>query len=383
MYCITDEQIDYILNDIRRNGVETEDLQLNLLDHICCIIEQNLEATGDFERFYATAIKTFYKKELKEIEEETHLLLTFKNYYKMKKLMILSGALSAIAFIIGSFFKIMHWPGAGILLLMAFVVLMTIFLPLMFVLKTREVKANHDRLVLATGTLTGILYALSMLFKIMHWPGANMLFFGTLALGIFIFIPAYFFTGIRKPEAKVNTIVSTVMMVAVFGINFVMMDLRPVDPRSEVYTYLQNEQLLKRMQQFNHVSANQDDQLATDIISTCTQLKALLLNQSIGTPDLPGKLETAYTDLYPNKLREGFGEHQQGYELIVALKEKVNAYNAQKANDSNLRIPTAHTIIDADLSGLGRYTNIFVLNNLTQIQMFLTSSSQKQLVSIK
>ena len=43
MYYLSDQQIEYILNDIRRNGVEMEDLQLNLLDHICCIIEQNLE----------------------------------------------------------------------------------------------------------------------------------------------------------------------------------------------------------------------------------------------------------------------------------------------------------------------------------------------------
>ena len=59
MYCITDEQIDYILNDIRRNGVETEDLQLNLLDHICCIIEQNLDEYDDFESFYQQIIKQF------------------------------------------------------------------------------------------------------------------------------------------------------------------------------------------------------------------------------------------------------------------------------------------------------------------------------------
>ena len=43
MYCITEQQIEYILNDIRRNGIETEDLQLNLLDHICCMAEHNLK----------------------------------------------------------------------------------------------------------------------------------------------------------------------------------------------------------------------------------------------------------------------------------------------------------------------------------------------------
>ena len=48
MYCITEQQITFILNDIKEKGVEMEDLQLNLLDHVCCIIENELEANGDF-----------------------------------------------------------------------------------------------------------------------------------------------------------------------------------------------------------------------------------------------------------------------------------------------------------------------------------------------
>ena len=44
MYLLSDKQIDHILSDIRRRGVEMEDLQYNLLDHICCILEQELEA---------------------------------------------------------------------------------------------------------------------------------------------------------------------------------------------------------------------------------------------------------------------------------------------------------------------------------------------------
>ena len=79
MYCLNEKQIDFILDDIRRNGVELEDLQSNLLDHICCIIEQELEENGDFEQFYFSTIKKFYKNELREIEEETISLLNFKN----------------------------------------------------------------------------------------------------------------------------------------------------------------------------------------------------------------------------------------------------------------------------------------------------------------
>ena len=130
MYHISDQQIDYILNDISARGVEMESLQQNLLDHICCIIENNLEENGDFESFYQKTIETFYKDQLWEIEEETLQLLTFKNYYTMKKVMIVSGTFSAAAMILGILFKFLHWPGAAALIILGIGASSLIFLPL-------------------------------------------------------------------------------------------------------------------------------------------------------------------------------------------------------------------------------------------------------------
>ncbi|HEY4061305.1 MAG TPA: hypothetical protein VGM30_05370 [Puia sp.] len=81
MYTINDEQVDYILDDIRRHGIGIEDLQQNLLDHICILVEENLEENGDFEKFYASVIPSFYRQEMREIEEEALFLLRFKAPY--------------------------------------------------------------------------------------------------------------------------------------------------------------------------------------------------------------------------------------------------------------------------------------------------------------
>src|SRR5690606_7667439 len=151
MYCLSDEQVDYILNDIRRNGVEMEDLQLNLLDHICCIIEQNLEDDGDFESYYKQVISQFYKNDLSEIEEETINLLTFKNYYVMKRSMIISGVSATFLLLTGSFFKLMHWPGAAVLLVLGMAFFSLVFLPILLILKTKEMKRRTDKLILGIG----------------------------------------------------------------------------------------------------------------------------------------------------------------------------------------------------------------------------------------
>jgi hypothetical protein len=85
MYSISDQQIDFILSDLHSKGIKLEGLQSNLLDHICILIEQNLEQDEDFEQYYFTTLKTFYQKELREIEEETLFLLRYKNHLRLSR----------------------------------------------------------------------------------------------------------------------------------------------------------------------------------------------------------------------------------------------------------------------------------------------------------
>jgi hypothetical protein len=226
MYHISDEQIEFILQDLEIRGLKTADLQNNILDHVCCIIEQELEEKGDFGPFYQRTIERFYKKELNEIEEETHLLLTFKNYYTMKKVMIGSGAAAAALLIGGSIFKLFYLPGAAIMLVLGVFVMCFFFLPLMLVLKMKETNSARDKFILVMGVIIGILYCTSAIFKVQHWPGANIMIFSTIILLFFIFIPAYFFTGIRKPETRVNTIVSTIILVAATTMQFTLTSIK-------------------------------------------------------------------------------------------------------------------------------------------------------------
>jgi len=226
MYNLSNKQIEYIFNEIKRNKIQIEDLQLNLLDHICCIVEQNLKEGDDFESLCAKTIKQFYKNELREIEEETIQLLIFKNYYAMKKVMIISGTLSAAAFIAGSLFKIIHLQLAAPVLFLAIINISFVFLPLLFIVKIREIKANRDKLIIALGTIVGILYCLSMFSLVRHWEIKGTIWLITLAITFFVFIPTYFFTGIRKSETRANTIVATILLIAVTGIQFTLTDLR-------------------------------------------------------------------------------------------------------------------------------------------------------------
>ena len=220
VYELSKDQVDFILEDVRRNGIETEELQLSLLDHICCVIENEMSPDKSFDELYRSVLPRFFKNELKEIQEETDLLLTFKHYYAMKKVMLRSGMLSTVAFITGSFLKIMHWPGANILILIAILSMCLFFLPIFFLIKSKEVKEKKEKFIIGFGVVFGILFCVSTLFKILHWPGANMLCLLCLGELFFLFLPVFFFSGIRNSETKLNTILSSVMILVAGGLLF-------------------------------------------------------------------------------------------------------------------------------------------------------------------
>jgi hypothetical protein len=379
MYQLNDQQIDYIFNDISARGVEMESLQLNLHDHVCCIIEQNLEENGDFESFYQKTIQTFYKDALWEIEEETLQLLTHKNYYKMKKIMIYSGTLSVAGFIAGSIFKIMHWPGASAILLLSMLNISLIFLPLLFILKTREVSAMKDKLMIAIGTIFGILFSTSSLFKIFHWPGANLMWLFALGILMFIFIPIYFFSGIRTPETKVNTIITSIILISAGGMLFTLTSLKPSTKFyiGKTYNYLQGEELITRMHFMKNDTTNQNPvliNLSKEVIENCNKIKELIIIDGTGIKSIPKDFETKDIILQESGLGKEFDLGASGMELIQKLKKQINLYNTLV--NRNKQLPIDNNIERMEKMELIRLSNYNLLNSLTDIQLFILQNEK-------
>ena len=381
MYKLREEQIDYILNDIKNRGIEIESLQLNLLDHACCIIEEELNEGDDFESFYQKIITRFSKNELKEIEEETICLLTFKHYYAMKKTMITTGTISVAAFITGSIFKIMHWPGAGILLILGIGILSFIFLPLMFILKTKDKSSNREKLLLAVGSVVGILLCLAVLFSIQHWPGSGsgILWLIAIAVSMFVLIPVYFFTGIRNPDTKVNTIVTSIVLVGATGLLFAMVNVRPSFKLTQIkmYSHIQSEELLKKIQSRQKTTSKNNFKLkilAEGINSKCERVKVMILQNSIGVPAIPRDFETKNILMEESNLGNDFSDNGEGIQLLKHIKAEIIHFNNSESISGSTKIPVDDTILNIDLDNIGRYSNFTILNGIVQIQMHLANA---------
>lgn len=372
MYCLSEKQIDFILDDISARGIEMVSLQQDLVDHVCCIIEQNLEEDGDFEAFYLATISTFYHKELSEIEEETINLLIHKNYYTMKKIMLVSGSSAASLLSLGILFKFMHWPGASIMILLGVISLSFVFLPLLFVLKAKEKTAVKDKIILGLGALSAISLSLGVLFKIMHWPMANVLCLAALFIMVFLFLPIYFFSGIKNPDTKVNTIVSSVLIVA--GSALILTLVRSPYATKKMYaehtrTFLINEQILKNERQLallQEASVSEDLKKSSDLVySFCQDLKEMAFQKETGLADLSNNSENEapligegdFIDcITPSRLSE--------------LEKRVADYNS-KLSTNQQKIPMATILLSK-----GKTKIDLALNDLIQMQMIVLQNQR-------
>ena len=109
--------------------------------------------------------------------------------------------LGGITFIFGFLFKIQHWPGAGILLTFGFSSLGLLLIPAILISKLRDEQAKNLHATYIIGAISLMFYLFGDLFKIQHWPGAAiMLILGAIGLTA-VFFPMYVSKVYRKAES--------------------------------------------------------------------------------------------------------------------------------------------------------------------------------------
>jgi hypothetical protein len=335
VYTLTETQIQFILDDLRRRGIETEDLQLNLLDHICCIIEGELEANGDFGQFYSSVITRFYKRELMEVEEETQSLLLFKNYYTMKKIMMTSGTTAAAITALGILFKFMHFPGAAFLLLLGIVSFSLVFLPILLTLRIRERKEIKERIIVVTGVLAGMLLSLAVLFKIQHWPMANVMGFTSVLMFALLFLPLYFFTGIRNTANKENVIVNSLIIIMGCGLFLTLVRTNQAQERFQAdrtRDYLQQAQLLAHERSLTNIdSAKVLVQEAKSINQLCEDLKKKIILFDTGMEINPGTADESKILLNESIANDFIGSGTEMSNEVDKLRSSLSEYNQKRS----------------------------------------------------
>jgi hypothetical protein len=220
MYPAIDQNLDRIRSDLARRGLTYEPLMEDLLDHVCCLLEDRMRGGTDFETSYDQVLGVIGERQLPDIQHQTLLNLDIK-HQRMKNFTYFFGLTSALVAILGAFFKRMHWPGASILIAVGIVFIVAVFLPLYFIISYREQSEKKNPVYPIVGYLTLALLLAGGLFKIMHWPGAG--YVTTFSLGFLLvgFIPLYVVNAFQKGGSEKVRLPYLVMLIV--GISLVML----------------------------------------------------------------------------------------------------------------------------------------------------------------
>jgi len=200
---LNDEQYECVARHVRTTVVDYG-LQLELIDHCCCSIEQLMTEGLSFELAFDQALLQLSPKGLSEVEVEVNAVLQPKISKIMKMTLYLTGFIASFCILIGMLFKMMHWPGANMLLLVGDLSLIACMLCVQYGLLTST--ATKDKWTTArifSGSLGGFIVAVGAAFKIMHWPLASILFVIGIAMVTFFFLPIFFWQLYKREISKI------------------------------------------------------------------------------------------------------------------------------------------------------------------------------------
>jgi len=229
-----DHNLDRIRSDLAGRGLTFGRLLDDVLDHVCCMVEERMQAGEDFESSYGRVLDSIGENRLRQVQHQTLLSLD-KKFQRMKNFTYIFGLSSALLAILGAFFKRMHWPGAGILLTLGIVLIVLVFLPLYFRISYREQAERKNPVYPVVGYLTLALLLTGALFKMMHWPGAGSMILLSTGFLIIGFIPLYVVNAFQRAGREKVTLPYVVMLLVGIAIVVIFSNVNMSKHNLELY----------------------------------------------------------------------------------------------------------------------------------------------------
>lgn len=197
---LTDENIEFVARIVSESKIESAEMKEDLIDHFCCAIEEEMEKGLSFQQSYDKAYQNICPEGFDEIQRETIYLLTSKKIKAMKRLLYVSGYLSAIGITTTVFMKLNHFGQPGLTFLLTSAILIFLFVPSLFVnLYKRDLTQSlSNKLIYAFGFIGVELLIVFALFRLNHWSWSTTIFLTSFVILNFAFFPLLFFKMYRK-----------------------------------------------------------------------------------------------------------------------------------------------------------------------------------------
>ncbi|MEI6576010.1 MAG: hypothetical protein WCO63_07530 [Bacteroidota bacterium] len=122
----------------------------------------------------------------------------------MKKLSYISGILSINLFLVGSLIKMAHWPGASILIILGLGFMALVFLPVATITAYKDEVDKTLLWVYVSGFICAFVDIIGAMFKIQHFEGANVLLLIGLPLPFVLFLPVFVYNHIKRDDQQMK-----------------------------------------------------------------------------------------------------------------------------------------------------------------------------------
>lgn len=200
---LTEKEIETIVQKVNSSKIEFDEMREDLIDHLCCSIEDDIKKGLSFEQAYNDAFNNICPDGFDEIQRETVFLLTYKKIKTIKRILYLSAYLGVASIILTVYLDLTNTTGASIALLVSALIFLVLFLPAFFIhlYKRQLAKSLSNKLMFVFGFLGVLVFILSAVFKIFHWPGAKMLFLMSITIANLAYFPLLFFKMYKKSIA--------------------------------------------------------------------------------------------------------------------------------------------------------------------------------------
>lgn len=309
----------------------------------------------------------------------------------MKKSVYITGISCAIFMLFGCIFKIMHWPGASIMIILSVFLFCFWFLPAGLMNSYNSLPLKKMKTLHIVSFVVFFFCMLGVLFKIMHWPGAGMFLLPGIMLPFVVFFPVYLYHTRDEEKAGNKNFFGLIIgltFLAVFGVMLALSVSKQVILQAAV-SVNNNENataLLNSEPQDNKIS-----KAAEDLFSYTNELKCMMLSAAGETMCDGNKTNSNYKpeEISSMDNREVVKQvffSEEGISKAKTLKEKVEAFRETILSDKNISPELAEltkTLFDTsdnDVSGVypeglaweqrefNNYSLIFTLDFLSKLQ---------------
>ena len=138
----------------------------------------------------------------------------------MKQKIYVLGLITAMIICTGAVFKVEHWPAAGIMITAGIMILVLIFLPVALTDNYKAKGNRQNRLLYIITWITCFVVFTGMLFKFMHWPFAGLGLLIALPFPYIVFLPVFLIVTSKNKNFNIYNTVFVLLLLAlnsVFG----------------------------------------------------------------------------------------------------------------------------------------------------------------------